>query len=309
MTIKKDIHSIITDKILNLLSNNLKYQRKWILVKNGIASNPYSKINYTGINQLLLSLYIEDGNFQINKWLTFQQASELGGKIIKNEKANPIIYFNYIYSLNKVKLTTKEYNQLSDTQKKQVTTSSFVNYFNVFNVAQIEGLPEEFYKIDDALNVFYPIEELDNLAVNYVDVTKVDLKHVAQQQAFYNPIDDKIIMPLREQFFSSEAYYKTLFHEIAHSTGHNTRLKREGIINLEIDTKKYAFEELVAELTTVYVNARFGIETEISNNTAYIKHWLTHLQNDTKFFFMASAKASKACEFILNTHNFKQTAA
>ncbi len=309
-TNKKNIYDIITDRIFKLLSTSGKYQKKWVNTKNGFAINPYTKHVYEGINQILLSSYIEDANFKTNKWLTFPQASELGGRIIKGEKANHIVYFNYTYTLKDgTKITSKAYDQLEGEAKKNVSVNSFLNYYLVFNVQQIEGLEDSFYKIDDIVeNSFSPIESLEALANNYVSESGVKLFHAGQQTACYYPELDRVLMPLKDQFISSEGYYKTLFHEFSHSTGHSTRLNRKGITesgNLET----YAFEELIAELSTAFINARFGIDTEISNNAAYIKSWLKHLKDDNRFFVKAAGMASKSANYIFKFSESSQVAA
>lgn len=309
-----NIYDIITERILNLLDNAGKYQKKWVSTKNGFAFNPVTKHFYEGINQLLLSFYIEEGNYKTNKWLTFAQASEKGGKIIKGEKGHQIVYFNYTYKTKDgEKLTATQYDNLSPENKSAIVVSSFIQMFYVFNVAQIEGLEESFYLIDDIkYNSFNPIEQLENLASNYILQTGISLIHAGQDVACYYPETDGILMPLKEQFISSESYYKTFFHECSHSTGHQTRLNRKGIAginDLDYNKEEYAFEELVAELSTAFVNARFGIETEITNNAAYIKSWMTHLKNDNRFFVKASGMANKAANYIIEYSHEKSLAA
>lgn len=316
MEIKKNFYEIISERIINLLSSAGEYQKKWIDTQNGIAFNPYTKTIYDGINQILLHSYILEGDYKINKWLTFKQASELGGRIIKGSHAYSIVYYNYTYTYKKTgdKIKQNIYNLLSSEEKKQVSVNSFLNFYAVFNVAQIEDLPAVFYTIDDIpVKSFTPIADLENLANNYINNSGITFKEIPQNKAFYTPSTDCVTMPLKSQFFTETAYYKTLFHELGHTTGHSSRLDRGNDTRerdgSEEDLKLYALEELVAELNTVFINLHFGVETEISNNVAYIKTWLNYLKNDTKFFTKATALATRSARFMLDYINVKELAA
>lgn len=312
-----DIYEIISSKIETLLNQNLKYQKKWTNTQNGIAINAKTKHIYEGINQLLLSFYLELGEYKINKWLTFIQATELGGKVVKGEKAHHVVKFSNYYILkNNVTgktITEDVYFALSDSEKEKYSRASFLKYFFVFNVSQIEGLPEEYYNIDDLqLNSFIPVTECENLASNYVLNSGLTLVHAAQSRAFYRPMTDTVVMPLPEQFENSNAYYKTLFHEFTHSTGHSSRLNRksmEEFKELEEQQEIYALEELVAELGTAFINSKFGIETEITNNAAYIQSWLKALRSDKKFFVLACGMAQKATNYLFQISEPKSQAA
>lgn len=311
-----NIYDIITERISNLLKSSLtdiKYQKPWINTKNGFAINPCSKTVYDGINQLLLSSYILDGDFPVNKWLTFKQAAELSANIIKGSKGYQIVYYNFTYTKKGEKITRQQYDNLSQEEQKKVLVTSFLNYYTVFNVSQVENLPEEFYRIDDIqINSFLPIDTMENLASNYINHSGISFLNIAQQKAYYSPSLDRVVMPLQEQFTSPEAYYEVLFHEFTHSTGHKSRLNRKEMDDfkeLDNNEEKYAFEELVAELGTAFVNAKFGIETHITNNAAYIQSWLRALDNDNKFFVRASSLAQKAANYILEVSESKQVAA
>lgn len=312
----QNIYEIITSRISNLLEkslSNLNYQTCWINTKNGFAINPFSKSVYDGINQLLLSIYILEENYTVNKWLTYKQAEEVKGKIKKGSKGFQIVYYNFTYTFNSKKLTRSEYDSLSSEEQKKVLVNSFLNYYTVFNVSQIENLPADYYILNDVdSKEFKNIEDMELLANNYISNSGISFANIGQNKAFYSPMMDKVVMPLRDQFKTIEAYYSVLFHEFTHSTGHTSRLNRKALTEfteLETSEEVYALEELVAELGTAFINAKFGIETQISNNSAYIKSWLFALKNDSKFFVRASGLAQKSTKYLFQISEKTQVAA
>ncbi|MCD7817944.1 MAG: antirestriction protein, partial [Lachnospiraceae bacterium] len=136
----------------------------------------------------------------------------------------------------------------------------------------------------------------------YVSRTGIDFKECASNQAFYSPMQDKVVVPMKSQFQNIEEYYSTTFHELTHSTGHASRLDRftDGRA-AAFGSETYSKEELVAEIGSANILNRLGIETEKSfkNSAAYIQSWLRVLKNDNKFIVSAASKAEKAVEYIM----------
>ena len=127
------------------------------------------------------------------------------------------------------------------------------------------------------------------------------LNHQEGDRAFYRPTTDEIVLPIRKQFVSTAEYYSTLFHELAHSTGHSSRLNRLDKI-AAFGSDVYSKEELVAEIGAAALVNHCGLETSTSfrNNTAYIQNWLSVLKGDKRFIVSAAGKAEKAVNLILN---------
>ena len=159
----------------------------------------------------------------------------------------------------------------------------------MFNVQQIEGLPESYYSHKQApeLNMAYVEWFIEN--------TGVGINHGAQH-AYYTPEYDDICLPHLEQFSSKEAYIATLAHELVHWTGHKSRLDRP-IIN-RFGTEEYAKEELVAELGATFLCADLGLRPALENHASYLDHWLQLLKNDKRAIFKAAAQAQKAVEYL-----------
>jgi antirestriction protein ArdC len=118
--------------------------------------------------------------------------------------------------------------------------------------------------------------------------------------AYYIPNRDLVSLPLIETFKTTEGYVATKFHEYAHSTGHKSRLNRPGVMGVaSFGGQEYSFEELIAELASAYLCARYGIDNTLENSTAYIQNWLGALRNDKTMLLKASGKATAAADYIL----------
>jgi antirestriction protein ArdC len=132
------------------------------------------------------------------------------------------------------------------------------------------------------------------------DAPKIVHKH---QEAYYSPKDDYINMPKIKSFVSSESYYGTLFHELIHSTGHESRLNRKEVAqNPAFGSEMYSLEELVAEIGGCYLKSYTGIPIEeLQNSAAYIKGWLDVFKGDRRFIMKASSRSQLAVEYVLNS--------
>lgn len=275
---KKSVYDIVTEKIISgLEKGQIPWQRKW--TGGGFPKNFFSDRNYRGINQLLLAL----NSFDSPYYLTFNQVKKLGGQVKKGSRSELVVFWK-VYKKNR-----KVENE--DTGEKEIKKESrfVLRYYNVFNAEQIEGIdfpePETF---DHS-----PIENAEQIWKEYKD--KPDLVKGAPA---YNFVQDIIKMPNREQFKTAEDYYKTLFHEAIHSTGHESRLNRpmEGMFNKE----SYSFEELIAEIGASFLVNQAGIEWDETNSQAYINGWLSFLrEQNSRTILSAATKAKKATQFIL----------
>lgn len=283
---KVDVYQQLTDKIISKLEEGeIPWKKPWKSIQFGYPQNFISKKVYKGAN--FFEALFEDRATPY--WLTYKQAKELGGNVKKGEHGIPIIYFQFIEK--------KDANG-NDVKFPMVKKST------VFNLEQIEGIENPFAeKIrkfeEEDLVEFNPIENCEELLSTFVDKV-APYSHDNGQKAFYRPGADTITMPNQNYFRKSEGYYCTLFHEMAHSTGHSDRLDRDGIIgHHKKGSKGYAREELVAELTSAFLCSKAGIENEVvDNNAAYIQSWLGVLKNDKMVVYDAMKDAFKAIEYL-----------
>lgn len=175
----------------------------------------------------------------------------------------------------------------------------FIKYFNVFNIADIEGIPFEISEID--LKPNERIARCESIVENMPN--RPEIRSIGDQ-AFYSPLHDFVCMPAIKQFESAEAYYATFFHELTHSTGHASRLAREEVMNPQtFGSKPYSREELVAEMGASFLcsSAQIDYDRITENNAAYLAGWLKVMREDSRFIFKAAAEAQKAADYILHS--------
>jgi antirestriction protein ArdC len=172
----------------------------------------------------------------------------------------------------------------------------------------LKGWPDDVEQIDGLSNPlpfeshpeFEPIEAAERIADAYLS-SGPRLSH-GGGRAFYHPASDGVTMPLRSSFQSAHGYYSTLFHELAHSTGHKTRLDRKGITeSMGFGSKGYADEELLAEFAASFLCGESGISNDglLENQAAYIRHWLDVLKGDSRIAVLAAQRAQKAADYLL----------
>ena len=282
---RSEIEAKVTDAIIARLEAGVAPWTKPWTSSGWLPTSLSSGKAYRGINPLILSAVAEEQGYSSPLWGTFKQVQEFGGQIRKGEKATAVVFWKILNV--KDKQASKE-----DAAKK----IPLLRYFNVFNVEQADGLtlPPRFAEDRE------PVEpEAGVLSVidGYVDGPKVS--HVASDRAFYSPTEDKIVLPLRDQFPTGEGYAGTAFHELVHSTGHRSRLDRF-TESAPFGCANYAKEELVAEIGATLLGATVGVTTSLDRSAAYVASWLRQLQDDRSLIIKASQQAQKAVDRILN---------
>jgi antirestriction protein ArdC len=279
----QDVYGIVTDKIIKMLNQGIVPWRKpWH--GRGIPCNLLTMRPYRGINLMLLNML----GYKRNYFLSFGQVKALGGSVKKDEKSQIVVFWKYLQKKGKVE----------ESEEAKEKAWRVLRYYNVFNIEQCTGIPDRFIP---------PIIENANDAIAVCDEVvqgmpnKPEIRFV-ENEACYYPTEDYINMPDMECFAQSEAYYSTLFHELVHSTGHSSRLNREGITEpTNFGSYLYSTEELIAELGACYLQSHTGaIYDNLANSAAYIKHWLSKLRDDKRCIVYASNCAQKATDYILN---------
>jgi len=278
------VYEIITEQILaELEKGQIPWNKPW---KGGLAGTPISLSTgkpYRGVNVFLLKLR----GYNSPYWLTFKQARKLGGSVLKDEKATIVCYWK------RIKVKDK-----ADPDKDKIIP--MLRYFRVFNLEQCENVTSPHVvkeDKDEKAPEFKPIERCEKVVV---DMPKRPNVSHGGDTACYSPSSDSINMPHKENFDSPEFYYTVLFHELAHSTGHETRLDRKNYANSGFGSENYGKEELVAEMTAAFVSGHCHIDNTRENSAAYVQGWLKSLKNDVKMVVMAAAQAQKAADYILN---------
>lgn len=243
---------------------------------------------YSGINVLILWGRLFEGSFTSQRWLTFRQASSLGGTVRKGEHGVTVCYADRF-------VPKREQGAAGaagqDEAAREAASVPFLCRYTVFNVDQCDDLPDDCLAPRPAL----PEREIVPQAEALATATLADIR-VGGAQAFYRPSDDTVHMPPQPAFFEQINYYRTLFHELGHWTGHGRRLNRDQ--SGAFGSKLYANEELVAELTAAFVCAALSIKPTV-RHADYLGSWLNVLRDDSRAIFRAASKATKAADFLL----------
>jgi antirestriction protein ArdC len=279
-----DLYQEVTNQIITMLDQGVVPWRSPILGRGsaGHPRNLESTKPYRGVNVFLLAFTAFAKGYESSYWLTFNQAKGKGGTVRKGEKSSLVVFW-------------KQY-ETTDKESGKPTTVPVLRYYNVFNVEQTEGI-----KAPDAVaftpTEFHPVEEADRMVNAYAYGPAIE--H-GGTQAYYRPITDSVRIPEPTRFASSEEYYSTLFHELAHSTGHSKRIDRK----LDTDPKPfgspdYGREELVAEMAAAFLCGHAGIRPAvIENQAAYVQGWLKTIKQDKKLVIAAAGAAQKAADWI-----------
>lgn len=285
------------------------WQKPWVNVGfTGMPQNINGR-HYNGMNSLMLMLLRQKEGYRTPVFMTFQQAKKNGWDVKKGEKGFPVeLWSHNIKDKDGHTLTNEEYNNLSEAEKAECK-SFFVNrMWVVFNVEQTmlpEKEPEKWQKYLDTFaggklldtEGQFRSPELDYMLNKQTWVCPVHVQE--SNSAFYAPGEDKIVLPLKAQFAEGEKFYGTLLHEMAHSTGHESRLDRLKDDEKLGKHKSYAREELVAEMSSAMMASQLGIAKGIQeDNVAYLQGWLKHLEEEPEFIRSIMSDVNKACSMI-----------
>ncbi|RUY00627.1 DUF1738 domain-containing protein, partial [Mesorhizobium sp. M2A.F.Ca.ET.040.01.1.1] len=235
---------------------------------------------YRGINVLMLWVSGQMFGYKDNTWMTYRQAQDLGGQVRKGEKGTLVVKYGTF--------TPKE---REDDEDRSIP---YLKGYTVFNVEQIENLPDRF---------FSPAEELPSVPVPHMETVEVFVRNTNAKvsysgtKACYRPSSDDILMPGRDRFESEVHLYSTLLHELSHWSGAKHRLDRD--LSGRFGTECYAVEELVAELAASFLCADLGVAHDPRDNTAaYLASWLAVLKSDKRAIITAAAKAQAVAEYL-----------
>lgn len=297
---KEDIYQEVTNKLITLLENGtVPWKQLFKASEHGFAQNYCTKHQYSGINWFLLNFVAE---YEVPYYLTWKQIQTLGGKVIKGSQAEQIYYLNFYYLDEEGKKLTSAQVQKAQENEVPIKKRPYLRRYNVFNISCIEGI--EWEKPDISVQEIEPISRCETLLDAIEDVPKIQF--IDQQSAYYSPLLDTINMPKLQQFAlnGAEAYYRVLFHELIHWTGHHSRLSRKGINDMQTESKMlYAEEELIAELGACILASMTDIQQDnlLHNSAAYLQSWLGCMKEDKRFIFRVAPQAESAVKYVLGS--------
>jgi antirestriction protein ArdC len=273
-----NVYEIVTEQIIKSLeSGSAPWRRPWITQE---PCNLVSQKPYRGINTFLLSA----SGYPSPYWLTYGQAVKLGGHVRKGESSHLVVFWN----IGQEKLNPKT---------GKLSKPFLLRYYRVFNLTQTEGIQGEL-----GIENHAPVPDIAACESIVADMPRKPAI-VEADKAAYSPSRDVVMMPSRSVFNSSEGYYATLFHELTHSTGHTSRVGREGIEHTAgFGSETYSKEELIAEMGSAMLCGVTGIAPVVlENSAAYLRSWIGVLKGDAKLVVNAASAAQKAADFIRGT--------
>jgi len=284
---RPDVYTRITDKIVAALEEGT---RPWIKPWNAehaagriIKPLRHNGVPYAGINIIMLWQAAAASGYSAPIWMTFKQAQELDANVRKGEHGELVVYAN----------TVKRTEQNTNGDDVEIDIP-FMKGYTVFNVEQIDGLPEHFYQLAEP--VLDPVQRIDH-AEAFFSALGADIRH-GGNQAYYAVGADYVQMPPFESFREAESYYATLAHECTHWTRHPQRLDRS-FGRKRWGDEGYAREELVAELGSAFICADLELALEPrEDHAAYIESWLKVLKYDKRAIFSAAAHAQRAADYL-----------
>lgn len=308
----QDICKKVTDIIVDGLNKDIcPWIKPWASSEIGGAPHNYnSKKDYHGSNTIILTMVMMSKGYQFNSWVTYNGAKQLGGSVKRGEKGTPVVFWKFFEY--EVKDSTG--NVILDDDGVPVTDNRpILKTFTVFNIEQCEGI-----EMPEAPEKPEPVDRIkvaDNIVSNYKSKNKtLKITEKLGNRAYYAPADDMIVVPTIEQSVDKalqvgqteedgkQHFYSTMFHEMVHSTGHESRLNRDTLTKSNyFGSHEYSKEELVAEIGSAILCYKAGLESErvMENTSAYCKGWAKKLKSEPSWIIWAGGRAEKASDFIL----------
>ena len=287
---RQDVYERITARIVADLEKGVRpWAQPWDSGAGGfVRPLRHNGLPYSGINVLMLwSVALERG-YATPIWMTFNQAQELSAHVRKSEKGSLVVYAN--------RLTKTETTDAGEEVEREIP---FLRGYTVFNVEQIEGLPEHYYAKPPP-KFTGPTQRIDHAEAFFAS-TGADIRQRGGR-AFYRQDGDFVQVPPIEAFPKAEEFYSTLAHEICHWTKSPKRLERD-FGRKSWGDAGYAMEELVAELGAAFLCADLEIipgagENVREDHASYISSWLKVLKGDKRAIFTAASYAQRAADYL-----------
>ena len=260
---RPSLYQEITDKIIaELEAGRVPWVQPWGTVAANASlampKNATTHRQYSGINVLILWGAVIEHGFSIQNWLTFRQALSLGATVRKGEHGTTVVYAD--------RFVPDEERRRADRDGDEPSAIPFLKRFTVFNSDQCENLPPELTTAPAPVPEGLILPHAEAL----IRATGIEFR-IGGERAFYSPVHDFIQVPRPEVYFEPINWHRTALHELAHASGHTSRLNRD--LSGSFASKKYAYEEIVAEITSAFMCASLGIVPTV-RHADYIGSWL-----------------------------------
>lgn len=254
---------------------------------NNLPYNPTTGKAYRGGNRVMLWIASMVNGWEDNRWVTFKQAQALGAFVKRGSKSIQLRYTIYPDENEAKSSPVHDHGNVPVVRPENDKVKTF--FFNVFNASQVEGLPPPPPRPETT-----PAQRIERCEA-LLKASGVQIVY-GSAQPHYSPRSDQIGLPYPERFVSPEAFYSTALHELAHATGHPTRLDRD--LSGAFGSESYAREEVVAEVSSHILGVELWIGHDPSQHAAYIHHWIKIAREDPNFLYSAASAAEKVCDFV-----------
>ena len=285
---RTSLYEEITRRIIaELEAGRLPWVQPWgssaVAAPLAVPSNAATGRAYSGINVLILWGAVVRHGFSCQSWLTFRQALALGGHVRKGERGTMVVYAD--------RFVPDDERRRARDMGEEAQAIPFLKRFTIFSTDQCEGLPQDLGTAPPPVPEGSILPQVEAL----IRASGADLR-LGGDQAFYSPDLDYVQVPRPEAYFEPINWHRTALHELGHWTGHGSRLARD--LSGRFGSKKYAQEELVAEMTAAFACATLGISPTV-RHADYIGAWLEVLREDSRAVVRAASAASRAAEYLL----------
>ncbi|MDE8197312.1 zincin-like metallopeptidase domain-containing protein [Erysipelothrix rhusiopathiae] len=265
-----------------------------------VPINAITNKQYHNVNEMFLTMNATLNGYNDPRWLTFKQAKEQNWYIKKGSKSVPIIFSSIVDRRTQKPVTKEMTEKMTQEELTELKANTYIKsrMYHVFNAEQVSGIPK--LEAHQKIQPIYKQETTEKILNDLSKNLDVNINYQNVPNAYYNLVADDITTPTMDHYSSYEKYASTLLHEFVHATGHEKRLNRTMVGNME--SKEYATEELVAELSATYLSAYIGIEKELSqyeNHKAYCQSWYQRIKDNPDLLITALAHSAKAQSYII----------
>jgi len=288
----------VADKIIEALKDGTA---PWIKpwkgeeLFNQVPINLTTGKPYNGMNFVNLFMEAFNKGYSDPRWMTFNQGKSIGAYVNKGEKSSLVKVYKFTKQVDMLDDKGKKILDEQGKPKKEIIKLEHptVVWHRVFNAEQFNNVPSlEKENIEFMQREFNPIEQAETMLNN----SQANIFHKEGNKAYYSLSEDKIVLPLKEQFEDELSYYSTALHELAHWTGHENRLDRD--MGEGYGTPSYAKEELRAEISSFMLCSKLGLDFDPGQHFSYINSWVKMLEDDSKEITRASSDAMKISNYI-----------
>jgi len=260
---RTSLYDEITAKIISeLAAGRIPWVQPWgtdaARAPLAMPRNASTQRGYSGINVLILWGSVIEHGYSGQSWLTFRQALGLGGNVRKGERGTTVVYAD--------RFTPEDERQRAAATGEEANAISFLKRFTVFNTDQCDGLPEDVTTVAPPP----PPGLIEPQVEALIRATGIDFR-IGGNRAFYSPSHDFVQVPPPQAYFEPINWHRTALHELGHASGAPHRLNRD--LTGSFGSKKYSFEEIIAEISAAYCCASLGIAPTV-RHADYIGSWL-----------------------------------